>query len=74
MCQYAVCLDNISFSYENAMVIKNLSLKVRHGEHIGIVGDSGCGKSTVLKIIAGLYEADRGETTIAGENSPEKIR
>ncbi len=74
MCQYAVCLDNISFSYENAMVIKNLSLKVRHGEHIGIVGDSGCGKSTVLKIIAGLYEADCGETVIAGERSPEKIR
>lgn len=74
MYQYAVCLDNISFSYENAMVIKNLSLKVRHGEHIGIVGDSGCGKSTVLKIIAGLYEADYGETVIAGERSPEKIR
>ena len=74
MYQYAVYLDNISFSYENVMVIKNLSLKARSGEHIGIVGDSGCGKSTVLKIIAGLYEADSGETVIAGECSPEKIR
>lgn len=74
MHQYAVHLDNISFSYENAMIMKNLSLKVRRGEHIGIVGDSGCGKSTVLKIIAGLYEADCGETVIAGESSPEKIR
>lgn len=74
MCQYAVCLDNISFSYEDTMVIIKLSLKVRHGEHIGIVGDSGCGKSTVLKIIAGLYEADSGETVISGERSPEKIR
>lgn len=35
---------------------------------------SGCGKSTVLKILAGLYEADRGEAVIAGERDPEKIR
>ncbi len=74
MNQYAVCLDNISFSYEDTMIIKNLSLRVRYGEHIGIVGDSGCGKSTVLKILAGLYEADCGERVIAGECSPEKIR
>ena len=74
MCEYAVCLDNISFSYEGTMIIENLSLRVRPGEHIGIVGESGCGKSTVLKIIAGLYEADCGEVVIAGERSPEKIR
>ena len=40
MNQYAVCLNNISFSYEDTMIIKNLSLRVRYGEHIGIVGDS----------------------------------
>lgn len=74
MCEYAVCLDKISFSYESTTIINNLSLRVRHGERIGIVGDSGCGKSTVLKIIAGLYEADCGEVVIAGERSPEKIR
>lgn len=74
MNQYAVYLDDISFSYEDTMVIKNLSLRVRYGEHIGIVGDSGCGKSTLLKILAGLYEADCGESVIAGEYSPVKIR
>ena len=74
MCEYAVCLDSISFSYEGTTIIRNLSLRVRPGEHIGIVGDSGCGKSTVLKIIAGLYEIDCGEVVIAGERSPEKIR
>lgn len=74
MYPYAVYLNEISFTYEETVVIKNLSLKVRHGEHIGIVGDSGCGKSTVLKILAGLYEADRGEAVIAGERDPEKIR
>lgn len=74
MYQYEVYLDNISFSYEDRMVIKNLSLKVKPGEHIGIVGNSGCGKSTVLKILAGLYEPDCGKRLIAGEHVPEKIR
>ena len=74
MNQYAVWLDDISFSYEDTMIIKNLSLRVGYGEHIGIVGDSGCGKSTVLKILAGLYEVDCGERVIAGEHSPGKIR
>lgn len=74
MCQYAVHLDNISFSYGDNMVIKNLSLQVKYGEHIGIVGDSGCGKSTFLKILAGLYEPDCGKAVISGESRPQKIR
>ena len=74
MYQYAVCLDNITFSYGDHVVIRSLSLKVQPGEHIGIVGRSGCGKSTLLKIIAGLYESDCGKILIAGEYLPEKIR
>lgn len=74
MHQYAVYLENISFSYEDKRVIKDLSLSVKPGEHIGIVGDSGCGKSTLLKILAGLYEPDCGKAVIAGESLPEKIR
>lgn len=74
MHQYAVHLDNISFSYGDNVLIRNLSLKVKHGEHIGIVGDSGCGKSTLLKIIAGLYEPDCGNVVISGESLPQKIR
>ena len=74
MYQYAVQIDNISFSYRDNMVIKNLSLQVKHGEHIGILGDSGCGKSTLLKILAGLYEPDCGRAVISGESLPQKIR
>ena len=74
MVQYAVNLENISFSYENHTVIKDLSLQVEPGEHIGIVGDSGCGKSTLLKILAGLYAPDRGTAVIAGEHLPGEIR
>lgn len=74
MCQFAVYLDNISFSYEDTVILKDLSLMVQPGEHIGIVGDSGCGKSTMLKLLAGLYEPDSGKLIIAGERTPEKIR
>lgn len=74
MDQYAIKLDNISYSYENNKVLHNLSLEVKSYEHIGIIGDSGCGKSTLLKILAGLYEPDEGRTMIAGENEPKRIR
>lgn len=72
--QFAVYLDNISLSYGDIAVVKDLCFKVQYGDHIGIVGDSGCGKSTVLKLLAGLYEPDNGKLTVAGECNPEKIR
>ncbi len=74
MCPYAINLENISYAYEGGTVLKNLSLKVRAGEHVGILGDSGCGKSTLLKIVAGLYKPDSGTITVAGERWPGKIR
>lgn len=74
MNQYIISLDKISFSYESTTVLHDLSLKVRSGEHIGIIGGSGCGKSTLLKILSGLYAPERGQITIAGEHTPEKIR
>ena len=74
MAQYAVCLEHISSSYKNTMVLKDLSLKVRYGEHAGIIGNSGCGKSTLLKILAGLYEPDSGSITIADVCFPGQIR
>lgn len=74
MYQFAVYLDNITFSYENTFVLKDLFLKGQPGEHIGIVGDSGCGKSTLLKLLAGLYEPECGKVIIAGASSPERIR
>lgn len=74
MSQYTIHLDNITYSYEGGAVLRNLSLKVRPGEHVGILGDSGCGKSTLLKIVAGLYQPDSGTVDVAEESSPGKIR
>lgn len=70
----AIRLEHISFSYDSCTILKDLCLEISYGEHIGIIGDSGCGKSTILKLLAGLYVPDSGKLMIAGESTPEKIR
>lgn len=60
-------LDNLSFAYPNSPpVIQNLNLTVQQGERVAILGSSGCGKSTVLSLIAGLAEAGSGAIRIGG--------
>lgn len=54
-------LKNICFSYKKAQVIKDLSLEIKKGEFVGIIGLSGAGKSTLADIIMGLLPVDSGE-------------
>jgi nitrate/nitrite transport system ATP-binding protein len=44
--------------------LKNVSLKISKGEFISLIGHSGCGKSTVLNIVAGLYQATTAHNRI----------
>ena len=65
-------LKNVSFSYEpNKPVIHNISLEIRPGETIGIVGKSGAGKSTLANLITRLYDVDEGQILIDGINIKE---
>lgn len=54
-------LKNIYFSYKKEPVIKDLSLEIKKGEFVGIIGLSGTGKSTLADIIMGLLPVDSGE-------------
>ncbi|MDY0987468.1 Fe(3+) ions import ATP-binding protein FbpC 2 [Flavobacterium sp. ACN2] len=54
-------IQNISFSYTESPVIKNISFSIEKGQNIAIIGESGCGKSTLLKLIYGLYDLDEGK-------------
>lgn len=74
MCEYAICLEKVCFSYAHVAVLRDLSLQVRTGEHIAVTGDSGCGKSTLLRLLAGLYPPESGYVSVAGERLPERIR
>jgi ATP-binding cassette, subfamily B, bacterial len=63
----AVEFRSVTFNYnENKNCIKDVSFKIYKGSKVAIVGESGCGKSTVLKLIAGLYPAEKGEINIFG--------
>ena len=64
----ALELKNISKSFGNVEVLKDINLDVNEGEFIIFVGPSGCGKSTLLRIIAGLEDATGGEVIISGKN------
>lgn len=58
-------LDNISFGYARLQepFLKNINLTIHKGDYISIVGETGCGKSTLAKIICGLYEPVNGRIT-----------
>jgi len=51
-------------------VLDNVSLAIRHGEKIGIIGSNGSGKSTLLKIISGILKPSAGKLTIEGRIAP----
>ena len=60
-------LQDISFSYGNARLLRGVSLALRTGDYIGITGDNGSGKSTLLHIGAGLLSPDSGTVRFRGE-------
>lgn len=57
---------NISKSFNNRQILKNISLNIQDNEFIVFLGPSGCGKTTLLRIIAGLEKADSGEIRFKG--------
>lgn len=59
---------NVSKSYGTKTVIKNLNLKIEKGQFATLIGSSGCGKTTTLKMLNGLIPYDSGEILINGEN------
>lgn len=65
--QNIIELKNVSFSYQNEEVIKNVSLEVHKGDYLGIVGPNGGGKSTLLKLILGLLTPNKGQILLFGQ-------
>ncbi|HFI0634530.1 TPA: ABC-F family ATP-binding cassette domain-containing protein [Streptococcus suis] len=56
--------ENVSFSYSDKLILKDFNLLIQNKDRIGIVGDNGKGKSTLLNLIAGDLQADSGKVDI----------
>lgn len=53
-------VENLSFTYENRCVLKNINFSVEKGEYVGIIGENGSGKSTLLNLLIGNLTPDHG--------------
>ena len=72
-----IVMDKVRFGYKSyETVLKDISLTVRRGQMIGLVGRSGAGKSTMINLLLRLYEPDSGKITVNGidlHKIPQKI-
>ncbi len=66
-------LQNISKSFGDTEVLRGVSLKVKEGEFVTLLGSSGCGKTTLLRIIAGLEYPDGGCVLLEGKNMEQTV-
>lgn len=57
---------NVTFGYDKRKILKQLSFQVKQGERVTLMGRTGAGKSTILKLLLGLYEPQEGEVRIQG--------
>lgn len=62
--------DNVSFCYDNnsAESLKNISFKVKKGESLGIIGSTGCGKTTLLNLLLAFYDVSVGTIRLHGKD------
>src|SRR6266568_5244209 len=64
----AIEFRNVTLEYDDRKVLNNFSFKVMKGETKIILGGSGCGKSTTIKLVLGLVKPDSGRILVDGED------
>ena len=69
-----VDISNLSFSYNELCVLDGVNLTIPENEFLGVVGPNAGGKSTLLKIILGLLEAEQGTISVLGKSPRKAVR
>lgn len=65
-----IFFDKVSYHYSGSdqMIIQNLTIRIRQGEHIALVGENGAGKTTLMKLLMGLYPVSEGKILVGGKD------
>jgi len=61
-------IEDVTFGYGDRLVLKGINLRAKKGQVIAIMGSSGCGKTTLLRLIGGQIKPGQGEVRVAGES------
>ena len=70
--EYAIQLTNVTKTFGKVIANKGVTLNVRKGEILSLLGENGSGKTTLMNMIAGIYFPDSGEIRVNG--TPVEIR
>ncbi|MEO8409704.1 MAG: ABC transporter ATP-binding protein [Propionivibrio sp.] len=66
-----VRITDVDFAYDDRAILKGISLEIPRGRLVAIMGGSGCGKTTLLRLIGGQLRPTRGSVTVDGESVPD---
>lgn len=73
--KFTIGFDDVEFAYTSGEpVLDHTDLEIRKGEYIAFTGESGCGKSTMMKLLLSLYSLGGGECYLAFQREDEKVR
>lgn len=70
--EFKIILHDVMKQYRGRMVLDGVNLEVSPGEVVGLIGPNGCGKTTLLRIVAGLVQASQGHVWINGRDLREE--
>jgi len=72
--EFAVELADVRYGYDRRPVLDGISMQVPHGKVVAIMGGSGCGKTTILRLIGGQIKPWSGRVMVAGQSVPDLDR
>src|SRR5512136_1253465 len=62
----AIKMNQVTFSYSNGAVLRNVDLCVQKGEMVGLIGPNGAGKTTLIRLLSGILDARQGDIQLDG--------